>query len=85
MSTPILLNIPADGRLILSSEQLRAAGFQPGDRLVLTPTKPGQLYLHKVEMLSSAVDLRESLRQLSQESFQQETKSDCGKDTGVSG
>lgn len=71
MTTPLLLDVPTDGRLVLSPEQLKEAGFKPGDRLVLTTTKPGYLFLQKAAALPQGEDLRELLQQLIQESFRE--------------
>jgi hypothetical protein len=67
---PALLEISADGQLVVPVEQLRQAGFVPGDRLVLSKTSPGQLYLHKVDILPGAEDLRETVGRLIRETFQ---------------
>lgn len=69
-STPVLLEISADGQLVVPLEQLQQAGFAPGDRLVLSETSPGQLYLHKADVLPSAEDLRETVGRLIRETFQ---------------
>ena len=65
----IVLNIPADGPIILSLESLQQAGFAPGDQVVLSMTTPGHLYLHKAETLPECDDLKSCLEQLIREAF----------------
>jgi hypothetical protein len=71
VSTPAIIDLPADGQLVVPMEQLQQAGFAPGDRLVLSTAVPGQLYIHKAEVLLTQSELRESLKQLIQEAFRQ--------------
>jgi hypothetical protein len=72
MNAPILLNIPADGPVILPLEPLRRAGFVPGDQIVLSIAAPGHLYLHKADVLPTGPDLKNSLRRLIQNAFEQQ-------------
>ena len=72
MNTQILLNISADGSVILPVEPLRQAGFEPGDQLILSIVTPGHLYLHKADALPQGGEGKDILRRLMQQAFQQQ-------------
>ncbi len=69
VSPPMRLDIPDDGRLTLTPEQLQQMGFAPGDHLVVTSLMPGQLYIHKAETFPPPENWRETLSQMIQDAF----------------
>ncbi|MEM7028463.1 MAG: hypothetical protein AAF629_02635 [Chloroflexota bacterium] len=69
MESENILIVQTDGQLCLTAEDLGRAGFVPGDRLMVSSTATGQLFLRKVDAENSPSISRMELNQLLKEAF----------------